>query len=298
MSIEQDKVKSTSEELTKSIDSLIDELFSESIEKGSAIDIAGDADKTADGAISKAPKGQQDSARGAGRPKQISDVPQKDMDGRRDSEYDASISENEGKEDEPDEAKKQAQSIDQTSGKGRIKSSSKAPKVRPFKKSEDESELEEISEEEYKEFQEFKKAKTEAADKALQEEELKKAQDAKKEQEDLLKSVVESALSGVRKENEELRKSFQESQALLKAMASQPQQPKSITSIEVVEKSEGSTEKSGPEAFSKSEILDAAEELAKSGKIDSLIVSEIEMTNRCSDDASRDKIEKFLEEKK
>jgi hypothetical protein len=286
---------STQEDLNKSIDALLDEVFSDEISKGSPLDLAEDSKTTADAAVSKAPSMQKDESRGAGRPKQISDAPQNDMDGRRESDYDSSIADAK-KEDEPEEAKKQAQAIDQSSDKGHMSEKPKAPSMRPFKKSEDGS-TEELSEEEYKEFQEFKKAKAVEADKAKQEEELKKAEVARKEQEDLVKSAVREATLQIVKENEELRKSFKETQDLLKAMASQPVRAKSITNIEALEKSIAPEDKQA-ETFTKSEILDAALDLAKAGKISDLVVSEIEMTNRCSDEEARAKIEKHLEGKK
>ena len=115
------------EELNKSIDALIDDIFSEEeevVEK--SIDIVQDNKATADEAVNQAPKAQKDESRGAGRPKQVSDVPQMDMDGRRESKYDDSTTENENKEDEPEETK-QSQSMDQTQDKKRIASKPKAP---------------------------------------------------------------------------------------------------------------------------------------------------------------------------
>lgn len=279
------------EDLSKSIDTLLDEVFSDEVNKGSPLDLAQDNKTTADAAVSKAPAMQKDEARGAGRPKQISDVPQVDQDGRRASDYDASIKERDGKEEENEEAKKQAQAVDQASGKGHVAAGAAAPKMAPFKKSE------EISESEYNEFLEFKKSKAAEVEKVAKAEELRKSQSAKKEQEDLIKSAVTQATSQLAKENEDLRKSFKETQDLIKAMASQPVRSKSVTNIEVLEKSTA-PENKGQEAFSKSEILDAAFELAKSGKIRDTVVSEIEMTNRCSDQEARVQIEKYLEGKK
>lgn len=278
------------EDLTKSIDALLDEVFSDDVSKGSPLDLAADSKTTADAAIASAPAMQKDESRGAGRPKQISDVPQNDMDGRRDSDYDAAIAAAK-KEEEPEETN-QSPSIDQTSGKGHIAAGATAPKMAPFKKSEAFA-----SEDEYNQFLEFKKSKAEAADKAAKVEELKKAQAARKDQEDLVKSAVREATSQLIRENEQLRKSMNETQSLIKAMASQPVRSKSITGIEALEKSENPASKTD-EPFPKSEILDAAFELAKSGKIRGEVVSEIEMTNRCSDPEARLKIEKFLEGKK
>lgn len=273
------------EQLLKSIDAMIDELFvdEEKVEK-SAIDIAQDASTKADDAANQAPKAQKDESRGAGRPKQISDVPQVDQDGRRDSEYDSAIADKQ-KEDEPEETD-QSESQDQTQEKKRIAAKPKAPAMRPFKKSNGE----EISEEEYKEFQEFKKSKLENEQKAKDAEVLQKAAQQKKDQEDLIKAVIEDATAP-------LRKSLSDAQALIKAMASQPQRAKSVTGIEALEKSAAPEEKSGDESFSKSDVLDAAFELAKSGKISDLVVSEIEMTGRVADPNSRKTIESYLESK-
>jgi hypothetical protein len=279
---------SQTEDLNKSIDALLDEVFSDVVEKGSPLDLAADNSKTADEAVNKAPKMQMDDARGAGRPKQISDVPQNDTDGRRASEYDDAIAEASGAK-EPDEAKKQAKAIDQVSSEGHLKDGSKAPRMAPFKKSEVQ-----ISEEEYQEYEEFKKAKVEATQKKVKEEELRKTEDSRKQNEELIKSAVGAATSKLAKENDELRKSILETQSLIKAMASQPMTSKSITNIQVLEKSARPEEK-GNESFSKSDVLDAAFELAKAGKISSEVVSEIEMTNRCSDQGARATIEKYLE---
>lgn len=292
MSTEQDKVQN--EDLNKSIDTLLDDIFSEDIEKASAIDIAGDAKTNADAAVGKVPKGQKDEARGAGRPKQISDVPQVDMDGSRDGEYDAKITENENKESEPDEAKKQAKAIDQVSKEGHKAGSSKAPASRPFKKSEN-GESEEISDEEYKEFQEFKKSKVEAAEA----EELKKAEDLKKadeeKQETLIKSAVSAATDDLRKSMDTLQKTNTEQAELLKAMAGRPQRPKSVVGIEQLEKSQDPDLDERSETFTKSQMLDAAEELYKSKEIPMEAVVELDNTGTVYDPHVRKLIEKKLQ---
>ncbi len=243
------------EELMKSIDAEIDALFSEeevkteeSVEK--SIDIKKDADKTADAAVAKAPKAQKDEARGAGRPKQISDVPQTDTDGARAKDYDKDIKERDDKEDEPEET-------DQVKEPAKMKKSV------------------EISEEEYEQFQALKKSQEEKT-----EEELKKAETQK--QEDLIKSVLEKAEAKHKTEMDELRKSLKEQGDLIKAMAKKPVQSKAITNIDVIEKggSKGSKVSTSTEEefFSKSEMLDAAEELAKAGKIPTEAVIELENT--------------------
>lgn len=283
------------EDLNKSIDALLDEVFSDSIEKGSPLDIAGDSKTTADAAVNQAPKGQDDASRGAGRPKQISDVPGNDQDGKRDGQYDASIASGSG-EMEPDEAKKQAKAVDQCSSAGHMASGASAPKVAPFKKS-DGSDL---TEADFRAFENFQKSQKEAAEKAKAEE-LRKSEDlrkaeSKRETEALIKSAVEAATAKSSKENEELRKSLQETQALVKAMAAQPMPAKSITNIQALEKSERPEDK-GQETFTKSEILDAAVELVMKGQIPDVTVSEIEMTGRVHSADARAKIEKYLASK-
>lgn len=285
-----------SDELNKSIDLLLDEVFGETETTEKSIDIAKDAKTTADAVMASIPGSQDDKSRGAGRPKEISDVPSKDQDGKRDGQYDASIASVQ-KEEENEEAKKQAKAVDQCSSAGHSAASPKAPKMAPFKKS-DGSEL---TEEDFRAFESFQKSQKEQAEKQAQEatkaEELRKSEDLRKANEDLVKSAVAQATAKLAKENEDLRKSVQETNALVKAMAAQPMPSKSITNIQALEKSVREDEKTGQETFSKSDILDAAFELAKAGKISSEVVSEIEMTNRCSNAEARAKIEKFLESK-
>jgi hypothetical protein len=273
-------------DLNKSIDTLLDEYFlDEDVEK--SIDIAHDSETTADEATAKAPRPQQDEDRNAGRSKQISDIPRNDKEGRRASDYDSAISE-EQDEEEPDEAKDQVAAIDQSSEKGHMASEPKAPQVRPFKKSE-------IDEQEWEEFQEFKKSKAEAEQKQ-QEEELRKAEEIRKaEQEELIKSAVEQAVAPLKEENEQLRKSFQESQELIKAMAKQPQKPKSITNIQAIEKSSAPDDQ--PETFSKSEMLDAAEELVKAKELPDTAAMELDMYGYVANPEHRARIEKKLQSK-
>lgn len=225
------------EELNKSIDFLIDEIFSEDVEK--SIDIVKDSKTKADEVVNKAPKAQKDEARGAGRPKQISDVPQNDQDGARAKDYDSSIKERDGVEDENSE-------VNQVKEKNQIKKS-----------------MEEDSE--YAEFLAFKKSKEEA-----KAEELKKAK--LNEQSDLIKSVVESTVAKVSAQyNDEitsLKKSLNEQSEILKSYGSKPVAPKSITNVNIIEKSmDPNLNSNTPQEFSKSEIQDAADELVKSGEL-------------------------------
>lgn len=271
---------SKNEELNKSIDSLIDELFAdEQVEK--SIDIAGDSKTKVDEVISQVSDNQDDAARGAGRPKEIHDVPKQDQDGQRAKEYDSAISED-AKDEDQDEAD-QVKEMNQVKEEGRVKASGEKPKQAPFKKS--------LSEEEYEEYMALKKAKEES-----EAEELKKAEEAK--QEELIKSVVERTASRYEEKIESLTKSLQEQESLVKAMASQPQRSKSVTNVEALEKSynkeAGGNE---PESFSKSEMLDAAEELYKSGKLKDTEVMELENNGYIYNAEARKTLEKYLQSK-
>lgn len=242
------------DELTKSIDTLIEDLFAEPVTKASEnFEVASASKTTADAAIASAPKMQDDASRGAGRPKQISDVPANDQDGKRDGQYDASIASAQSEE-ENEEAKKQAKSIDQTSSAGHM---GEKPKMKDPRLSKS------LTDEEYAEFEAFKKAKadeTKKADDLKKSEELKKADDLKKaEFQSLIKAEIEAAIQPVKKENEELKKSLGESQALIKAMAGQPQRSKSVTGIDALEKS--TPEGTETQEFTKADKLDAAERL-------------------------------------
>lgn len=272
--------KPQSEDLIKSIEALIDEVFAEeAVEK--SIEIAKDASTTADAALKNVPKAQDDASRGAGRSKEISEIPETDEDGKREGNYTDSIAQA-SKEEENPEAK-QSPALDQSSEKNRMSSSPKAPQMRPFMKSL------EVTEEEYAAFEAFKKAQVEAQVEAQAKEELKKA-------ETLVKAAVTEATASLIKENEALRKSMTETQELIKAMAAKPREAKSITSIEVLEKSQERSEK-GSEEFSKSEKLDAAFELVKAGKLKDTDMAELEMTGTIYNPESRAAIEKFLNRK-
>lgn len=251
------------EELNKSLDSLIDELFAEAPEaevKKSMIKDEKPQKETADEAVRQAPKSEKDESRGAGRPKQISDVPQTDTDGERAGKYDSDLVE---KETDADAKKKEDAQVEVPS---------------QMKKS-----WEETSE--YQEYLALKKAK----EQAQQAEILEKA---RKEQTDLIKSAVIDATSSIRRENEELRKSLSEQAELIKAIANKPQKAKAITSVQAVEKFQKS--EAGSSKFSKAEILDVAEELQKSKKLTLDNVIELENTGFIYDQEARAILEREL----
>lgn len=262
------------EQLTKSIDAMIDEMFAAPVEK--SLDIAQMAKTTADAAVNAAPKAQNDDARGAGRPKQMSDVPEKDEDGARAKEYDSAISQDQKASDQPEASQVKMAGQDKgeqkkdNGGAGMMKS---------------------VDEKEYAEFLAFKKAQEDQK----KEETLKKAQN---EQRTLLKSIIREATAPLMKENEELKKSLNETQELVKSMAERPQRRKSVDNIQALEKSQ--TEDAGPQSFSKSEMLDAAEELvmAKSQTFRDDHLIELENTGYVYDNAARMTLENKLKSKK
>jgi hypothetical protein len=281
-------------DLTKSIDSMIDDLFADKVQKSEMpenLNVAGQAKTTADAAVSAAPKGQKDEARGAGRPEQISEVPQVDTDGKRAGKYDDDITKK-GPDsgDEPDEAKKQADAKRSDQTMGRQEKDGEGLKAAMGKS---------LSDSEYAEYQALKKAKA-----AKEQEEVLRKAEAK--QTDLIKSAVREATSVIQKENEELRKSLKETNELVKAMAERPQRRKSIDGIQALEKSQGDAPagSGGPEHFSKAEMLDAAEELvAKSTankdmsfQLDHLI--ELENTGFIFDKRARGMLENALKSRK
>jgi len=251
---EETKKEVQVEELNKSLDLLIDELFAEeneeSVEKSMVKDMK-QAKETADEAMAQVPKVESDE-KNPGRPEQISDVPKVDEDGKRAGNYDADIAKKneDAKKKEDDQVK---------------------PTPEMVKKAV-------ISDEEYKEYQALKKAKEEAE----KEEVLKKA---KSEQMDLIKSAVIEATSEIRKENEELKKSLSEQIELIKSMANKPQKAKAITNLNAVEKFQksGSTNN----FFSKKDVLDIAEELVKSQKLSMENVIELENSGYIYDEEAR-----------
>lgn len=253
-------------DLNKSVNDLIDSFFSEDVVKADNLDVASASKTTADAAISGAPGMQDDAARGAGRPKQISDVPKTDEDGSRGGNYDASIT-SALSEDENEEAKKQSKESNQLTSAGRIGAGPTMKDPRLSKS---------ISDEEYAEFQAFKKAQAERTE-LKKAEDLKKSEDLKKaELETLVKSAVASAIAPIQKENQELKKTLTESETLIKAMASQPQRSKSVTGIHALEKS--TREDSGAQEFNKKDKLDAAERLVMKKSLPMDAVIELENT--------------------
>lgn len=248
-------------ELTKSqqIDALIDELFSEDVEK-SMIKDAPPQKETADEALKdKDVKWEDDDKRkDAGRPRQISDVPKVDTDGKRANDYDSQVAA------KNEDAKK--------------KEDDQVAPPKEMKKG--------FLDEEYKEYQALKKAQAEQ--KHL--EELRKARE---DQSDLIKSAVLEATSEIRNENLQLRKAMEEQSDLIKAMANKPQRKRSITNMTALEKSHGGGVPSdAPSAQEMKAIaLDVGESLVKSKRLTVEHVVELENTGYIFDPEARQILE-------
>lgn len=273
------------QDLNKSIENFIDELFAEPVKKaGENFEVAPAAKTKADQVMSEVPGSQDDASRGAGRPNDDHDVPKTDNDGNPAKGYEA-VQKEQGEEENP-EAKKQSGASTQISSEGRLAGDKPGMKDPRLSKS--------LSDEEFAEYQALKKAKDIEDKKAKEQEDLKKAEVARKSQEDLIKSALESTLAPIRKENEDLKKAFQQQSALLKAIAGQPVQAKSITGIDALNKAQD-PDLNGPREFTRQEKLDAAERLVKSNKLPVDAVIELENTHTLYNPQWRAMVEQELE---
>lgn len=274
-------------ELKKSVDTLLDEIFGKSMDHI-------EPKHTADAALAGVPESEDDASRGAGRPAQISDVPKNDTDGKRAGNYTGTIASEQAEEGNPEgkqstiELRKKEEEEEGSKAKmpGMEASEEKAAETAAEK---DEpattvAKSHQLSEEEYKEFVELKKSK-EAEKKA---EILKKA---KEEHATLIKSVVLEATKGIRDENEALKKALQENTDLIKSMASKPKAPVAITSMSALEK--GGSQPSSNK-LSKDEVVDIAESLHKSGELSLDQVIEISQTGYVFDPSARAVLEKAV----
>ena len=146
-----------------------------------------------------------------------------------------------------------------------------------------------VTEEEYELLQ---KAKADQKEETLRK--------AVREQKDLIKSAVIEATKPLADENEALRKSLNETQELVKSMARKPQPRKSVSSVQVLEKSfqDGAEGGNKAETFTKSEMLDTAEELVKSNQLNIDHVVELENTGYIFEPRARAVLEKALKNRK
>lgn len=185
--------------LNKSIDSLLDEIFSEPVEKAEVIN-----NTKADDV--KAPSSQDDAKRNAGRSKE----------GNSNEE----ITEKQ-KEDEPEEAKKQSKDKNQ------------------IKKSEENQEVESLTKSEKAELEELRKAKKDEELKKAELEKEALIKSIVEKTAESVASRYESLMKSQSDEISDLKKSLAEQSQLLNAMANKPQRVKSVTNINALEKSEG-----------------------------------------------------------
>lgn len=263
------------EALEKSIDALIEEVFSEEtpseeqvvkakpvmdeligspkqsseMKNGSS---AGPSQTEADQV--KVDKAKKEKEGENGRPKDVQDVPSDDEDGSRAKGYEHIQEKNEKTPD--------------ISAKGTMVKSEKF----------------EITKEEYELLQKAKKAQ--------EEEVLKKAEER---QSTLIKSAVIEATKAFRDENTQLKKSLEETQTLVKAMAKKPQPRKSISDIQSLEKSfDGGQPGTQKTSYSKEEMMDVAEELVKSKKLTLEQAIELEDTGYLYDATARATLEREL----
>lgn len=146
----------------------------------------------------------------------------------------------------------------------------------------------EVSEEDFELLQKAKKARETAT--------LRKAQE---QQATLIKSAVVEATQSIKDENAALKKSLEETQALVKSIARKPQAAKAVTNIAALEKSFGAGGEPTKEArsFSKSEMLDVAEELVKSRQLSVEQVIELEDTGYIFDAGARTRLEGALKKR-
>lgn len=129
--------------------------------------------------------------------------------------------------------------------------------------------------------------------------EMLKARQIKKSQEKtetLVKSIVAKETDGLMRVNQALSKKLEETTNLLKSLGSRPRPSKSITSAVALEKSFGSNDPHAGEGqeFTKSQKLDAAESLMKSGALSMNDVIELENTGFIYDKRKRDLVEAKL----
>lgn len=260
------------EQIKKSAEELIDELFMEEAHEEQDVVEKAKEDVTQDlidGKKSKEkpedcgakvtladevkpPKPKKDDEEG--RPEQISDVPDVDEDGSRAKGYES--------------VQKPNSKTPEVSDKGTV--------VKAF----------EVSAEDFELLQKAKAEKTE--------QELKKA---KQEQEELIKAEIKAQTESLTNQVEELKKALEDSQKLLKAVAKVPSAPKSITSVAALEKSfTNADDEPVAKSWSKADILDACEELCKAEKISVEDVIEFENLGTLNNQAKRE-VEKFLAKK-
>lgn len=268
----------TNEELSKAIDEAIDALFTEqtapaaeTVEKAKDVmsEIIGSPKE------SKEMKNGQDAGPAQTEADQVkAPKGKKEKDGengRPKSISDVPDSDEDGSRAKGYESIQEKQAVPAGSGKGTI--------AKAF----------EVSEEDFELLQKAKKAKEAAT--------LRKAQE---DNSNLIKSAVVEATKGLKDENAALKKSIDETQALLKSIAKRPQPSKAVTNVAALEKGfgNGSEPTSQSKSFSKSEMLDVAESLVKSNGLTVEQVIELEDTGYIYDAGARSRLEHAIKNRK
>lgn len=268
------------EKLQKSVSDKVDEYFAkpestpedkpedkpdEAVEKAvkkDPMNTGGSKGKADDGEQPKKPKDEEDGERG--RPKDPSKMSSRDSQGDAKMEYDKDV----------------ASPAKKPSHETTVAKSEKDEK--------EDSETREISKEDYEFLQKAKKKD--------KEEQLQKMQ---KEQIDLMKSAMVDVIKPIEERLEKSEKENSELKELVKSISNKPRSRKSIANIQAIEKGFGANEDSEtPETFSKSEKIDAAEELFKKGHMRMEDVTEVEMTGTLEDPRKRALVEQQLSGKK
>lgn len=254
------------EELLKSLDAQIDQVFAEELAKGASKgeSVPGPSPISADAATAGVEKPKSD-RKNPDRPKQISDVPDVDEDGKRGGEFAGDVSSKQSEEQPAEAAKAKTSPI---SG-GEVKKSTV-----------------EITESDFAEFQRLKKSEEDRTSEQLRKAHLE-------EQTSLIKSAVADALAPLKAENEALRKSVEATENLVKSMGSKPQAPRAVQSVQQVER----FEKSSGAGLTLNQVLDVAEELCKSNVLRPEHVTELESRGFIQDPIARAALEQAVARK-
>lgn len=263
-----EKSETSEEEVIEKADAETIKIAEKKRVAGDRMEVTKDKEELADEAMKKVKKTKKDEEGDGGRPKEVQDVPENDEDGQRAKGY--------------DHVQMEQKKTPDISEKGTMV------------KSQESDDVVAISKEEYAAYAAFKKSQE-----AAKEEELKKAQEDKEQEK--LQKAISAVTSGLREENAELRKSLEETQALIKSLASKPVQRKSVSNVQAIEKSFADVESAGEaprsEPLSKSQVLDAAEELVKSKEFTVEDVIELENTGFILNPAKRQRLEEFVNKK-
>ena len=138
-----------------------------------------------------------------------------------------------------------------------------------IQKSDTKSNVVSISEDEWNEYRSLKKSKLETSMDNLRKSFLED------DQKDILKSAITEATEDLKRENRELKKAFRRQRRMIKDYSEQPKPSKMITAVDNLGKSIVSDQPRQTN-FTKSEKLDVAEALFKSGKLRDNHVIELE----------------------